>query len=61
MTHGNVTTHIGTCQTCGLENVEVHTVRHDEGWTTDTCVDEFTCFATWQAQPRLHRRRYARR
>lgn len=45
-THGNVATHVGTCHTCGRENVDLHRARYEPDQFI--CVDEFACFAQWQ-------------
>jgi hypothetical protein len=50
MSHGNVTTHVGTCQTCGREHVDLFVARNPnrDGSPHYTCVDSFACFAAWQ-------------
>lgn len=52
MSHGNVIEDVGTCEACGQEMVALHpSTRFDErlGRRLLTCVDEFRCFAAWQA------------
>lgn len=50
MSHGNVGTHVGTCATCGRENVLLHLSRNKNPRTGKrqlNCVDEYACFARW--------------
>lgn len=50
MSHENVATQVGTCDTCGRKGVELHLSRHRNPRTGKrqlNCVDEFACFEHW--------------
>jgi hypothetical protein len=48
MSHGLISTHIGTCDACRRENVALHQHARFGEVTGYSCVDQFACFAEWQ-------------